>query len=51
MIDFFGRAEIFVGILTINGKIVSVLNLKKKTPKTDLLFVDADKKIEECVRF
>lgn len=53
MIDFFGRAEIFVGILTINGKIVSVLNLKKKkTPKTDLLFVDADKKkIEECIRF
>lgn len=30
VIDFFGRAEIFVGILTINGKIVSVLNLKKK---------------------
>lgn len=49
---FFGRAEIFVGIWTINGKIVSVLNLKKrKTPKTDLLFVDADKKMEECIRF
>lgn len=52
LIFFFWRAEIFVGILTINGKIVSVLNLKKrKTHKTDLLFVDADKKIEECIRF
>lgn len=44
MIDFFfGRAEIFVGIWTINGKIVWVLN-KNMTPQTGLSFVDADKK-------
>lgn len=49
---FFGRVEIFVGILIINGKIVLVLNLKKrKIFKMDLLFVDVDKKIEECIRF
>lgn len=45
VIDFFGRVEIFVGILIINGKIVLVLNLKKKKIfKMDLLFVDVDKK-------
>lgn len=51
VIDFFWEGWDFCR--NFNNQWQNCLSLelkKKKTPKTDLLFVDADKKIEECIR-